>query len=178
MLAFRDLERRDFPLLAEWLAEPLVARWWNHEHTPGELERDFGPTTDGREPSQVFIASMAAQPFGLIQRYRIEAYPSYLNEISGVWRVPAASLSFDYLIGDAGFRGRGLGSAMIARFADLSWAYDGGAADIVVPVPAGNRASWRSLEAAGFVRVAAGAMEPDNRSDPPDHFVYHRHRAS
>ena len=30
----RPLQRADFPLLARWLAEPLVARWWAHETTP------------------------------------------------------------------------------------------------------------------------------------------------
>ncbi|GAA1607828.1 hypothetical protein GCM10009789_72810 [Kribbella sancticallisti] len=39
---FQRLTRADFPLLAGWLANPHVARWWNHETTPEALERDFG----------------------------------------------------------------------------------------------------------------------------------------
>ena len=48
-MEFRPLERTDFDLLAAWLAEPLVARWWNHETSPEALERDFGPTIDGND---------------------------------------------------------------------------------------------------------------------------------
>ncbi|MGZ6617794.1 MAG: GNAT family N-acetyltransferase, partial [Solirubrobacteraceae bacterium] len=48
--------------------------------------------------------------------------------------------------------------------------------DVVVPVVAGNRASWRALERAGFRRVATGELTPDNPVDPRDHVVYHRHR--
>ena len=66
---FRGLARSDFPLVASWLAEPLVARWWNHEHSMEALEREFGGCIDGREPTDVFIASLGSQPFGLIQRY-------------------------------------------------------------------------------------------------------------
>ncbi len=41
-----------------------------------------------------------------------------------------------------------------------------------MPVAAGNRASWRALERAGFTRIAAGPLPPDNPIDPPDHVVY------
>ncbi|WP_242611122.1 GNAT family N-acetyltransferase [Blastococcus saxobsidens] len=27
-VVLRPLRRSDFPMLAQWLAEPLVARWW------------------------------------------------------------------------------------------------------------------------------------------------------
>jgi aminoglycoside 6'-N-acetyltransferase len=39
-------------------------------------------------------------------------------------------------------------------------------------VAAGNVASRRALERAGFVRVAAGPLTPDNPIDPPDHVVH------
>jgi hypothetical protein len=39
-------------------------------------------------------------------------------------------------------------------------------------VAAGNGASWRALERAGFHRVAEGELTPDNAADPPDHVVY------
>jgi len=47
--SFRRLTRADFPLLAGWLAEPHVARWWNHDVDPEALERDFGASADGAE---------------------------------------------------------------------------------------------------------------------------------
>ncbi len=43
---------------------------------------------------------------------------------------------------------------------------------MLVPVAAGNVASWRALERAGFVRVAEGPLTPDNPVDPTDHVLY------
>ncbi|MFC0526646.1 hypothetical protein [Phytohabitans kaempferiae] len=37
---------------------------------------------------------------------------------------------------------------------------------------AGNVASWRALEKAGFTRIGAGPIEPDNPADDPSHYVY------
>ncbi len=176
MIAFRPLRREDFALLATWLAEPLVARWWNHETTLEAIERDFGVAVDGREPTDVCVALLEEHPFGLIQRYAIAAYPDYLKELAPVWRVPPGALSIDYLVGEPDHRGRGLGSAMIAAFVARSWAAFPAADDVVVPVSAGNRASWRALEAAGFARVAEGHLAPDNPIDPPDHVVYRLRR--
>lgn len=55
---------------------------------------------------------------------------------------------------------------------DLSDPFRGQACLIVVPIVAGNRASWRALEKAGFVRIAEGDLLPDNPVDPPAHVVY------
>ncbi len=44
-------------------------------------------------------------------------------------------------------------------------------------VHAENRASWRVLERAGFRRVVAGYMTPDNPIDTAHHFIYRLDRA-
>lgn len=169
---FRPLRRRDFPLLASWLAEPLVARWWNHETSPEAVERDFGPSVDGLDATEMFLACASDRPFALIQRYVISAYPDYVEELSSVCPVPSGALSVDYLIGDQQMRGRGLGAAMIAALVADSWAGCPQAHDVIVPVSAGNVASWRALEGAGFHRIAEGHLEPDNPCDPRDHYIY------
>ena len=56
---------------------------------------------------------------------------------------------------------------MIGAFVAESWVAHPAARDVLVPVAAGNRASWRALERAGFTRIAEGPMEPDNPIDPP-----------
>jgi aminoglycoside 6'-N-acetyltransferase len=168
----RPLARADFPLLGAWLAEPLVARWWHHDPRPAALERDFGPSVDGADPTEMFIATLHGRPFGLIQRYRVEDNPEWGEELSAVWPVPAGALSIDYLIGEPAFRGRGLGAVMIATAVARGWDQYRDADDVVVPVATGNRASWRALETAGFRRVATGELTPDNPVDPRDHVVY------
>jgi aminoglycoside 6'-N-acetyltransferase len=120
----------------------------------------------------VFIAVEGERPFGLIQRFPIGAYRDYLEELSTLCAIPAGALSIDYLIGDPRCRGRGLGAGMIAAFVAESWAACPDANDVIVPVAAGNVASWRSLEGAGFRRIAEGELTPDNPRDPRDHYVY------
>lgn len=171
-ITFRPLLREDFSLLAGWLAEPLVARWWNHQTSPEALDRDFGPSVDGRDATDIFVAVTDHSPFGLIQRYAIDAYPEYLEELSPVCTVPPGALSVDYLIGKPQARGQGLGAAMIAILVADSWRGCPDAHDVIVPVCAANVGSWRALERAGFTRIAAGQMEPDNPVDSRDHFVY------
>ena len=170
-VAFRPLRREDFPLLSRWLAEPLVDRWWNDEASPEAVERDYGPVVDGLEPTDVFLV-VTDRPVGLVQRYAISAYPEDLEELAALCELPAGALSIDYLLGEPAARGHGLGTEMIRTFVARSWTACPGADDVVVPVAAGNRASWRTLERAGFVRIAEGPLAPDNPIDPPDHYVY------
>lgn len=171
-VTFRPLTREDLPLLAGWLAEPLVARWWHHDYSAEAVERQFGPSIDGADVTELFVVTLDGRPVGLIQRYPIAAYPEYVEELDPVWPVPAGALSIDYLIGEPAARGRGVGADLIAALVAQSWAAFPAARDVVVPVSLGNPASWRSLERAGFVRVAEGELEPDNPADPRDHVVY------
>jgi len=170
------LERADFPMLATWLAEPLVARWWNHETSAQALERDFGPSIDGTDLSEMFIGHLEDRPFGLIQRYAIASFAEYVMELETVCIVPAGALSMDYLIGEPDLRGRGIGTQMIAAFVGEAWAAYPDANHVIVPVSAANRASWRALERAGFTRIAEGELEPDNPVDSRDHVIYQASR--
>jgi aminoglycoside 6'-N-acetyltransferase len=172
----RPLCRSQFDLLRRWLAEPVVARWWHHETSSEALERDFGPAVDGRDATTVQIADLGGRAFGLIQHFAIEAYPDYAAELSGVCRVPSAARSIDYLIGEPSYRGRGLGAEMITVCLEEIWTKYGRADDVIVPVQAENRASWRSLERAGLGRIATGHMKPDNPADSTEHLIYHATR--
>lgn len=175
-IAFRSLRRSDFDLLASWLAEPLVARWWNHEWTPAAIERDFGAAVDGREPTEVHLASVEDRTFGLIQRYALDAYPEYVEELSTVISVPPGAVGIDYMVGEPEMRGRGLGAGMIAAYVGRSWEAFPDASDVIVPVSAANPGSWRALERAGFERIAEGELKPDNPRDSRDHVIYRRGR--
>lgn len=169
---FRPLVPGDLALLRQWLAQPHVARWWNHETSPEAVERDFGPAIRGEEPSEDFVALLGGEPLGLIQRHWLRDYPDELAELRQVLDVPRAALTIDYLLGDVARTGSGVGTAMIGAMVARCWADVPEATCVIVPVVAGNVASWRALEKAGFDRVATGELAPDNPIDPPDHVVY------
>ncbi|GAB3836456.1 GNAT family N-acetyltransferase [Kribbella italica] len=171
-VTFRRVTRADFPLLAEWLAHPHVARWWNHETSPEAVERDFGAAVDGTEPSEDFLLLVDGVRAGLIQRSRLADYPEELEAFAELTEVPDGTVIVDYFIGAEQQTGHGLGTAMIAALIERTWTDLPGTPAVLVAVVAANRNSWRALERAGLRRVAEGAMEPDNPVDDPLHFVY------
>ncbi len=159
-------------MLAEWLREPQVARWWNHETTKEAVERDFGPSVRGEEPGEDLVVSVDGQPVGLVQRSVIHDYPEDLAEFAAIVDVPDGALELDYLIGEAALRGHGLGTRMIAAVVEDAWTAYPAAPAVLVAVVAANTASWRALEKAGLQRIGEGEMTPDNPVDDPLHVVY------
>src|SRR6266571_2302703 len=96
---WRHLTPADFPLIARWLAQPHVHRWWNHEFTPEAVERDFGPTARGAEPAEDLLVFADGEPIGLVQRCHLADYPEYDEELAPLLEVPAEAASIDYLVG-------------------------------------------------------------------------------
>ncbi|WP_327372546.1 acetyltransferase [Streptomyces sp. NBC_01216] len=172
MITWRRLTEEDFPLLRKWLAEPHVARWWNHETSAEAVARDFGPAARGEEPSEDWLACVDGVPVGLMQRCRWGDYPEYREELAAVLSVPQEATSLDYLIGSPALTGRGLGPRVIRAMVERTWHDRPRSPAVVVAVVAANRASWRALEKAGLERVAEGDLEPDNPVDDPLHYVY------
>lgn len=170
-LEWRRLTQTDFPLLAEWLRDPEIVRWWNQESTLEAIARDFGPGTRGEEPGEDLVLLLDGQPIGLLQRSIIEDYPEDLAEFAALVDVPNGAVELDYLIA-AGQRRRGLGSRMIATAVEDTWRTYPAAPVILVAVVATNVASWRALEKAGLQRIAEGPMTPENPIDGPLHFIY------
>jgi aminoglycoside 6'-N-acetyltransferase len=168
---FRRVTRADFPLLARWLAAPPVARWWNHEWTAEAVERDFGPSVDGTEPNEDWLALLDGAPVGLVQRSLVVAYAENLADFSSLVEVPQGAVTLDYLLGDPASLGRGLGTAMIAAMLECTWLDFPDVPTVLVSVVAANTASWRALEKAGFHRVAEGDLTPDNPVDDPLHYI-------
>jgi aminoglycoside 6'-N-acetyltransferase len=172
VLSWRRLAEADLPLLARWLADDQVRRWWNHDPDPEVVERDFAASVRGEEPGEDLLMSLDDRPFGLMQRSAIAAYPGDLAEFAAVVDVPEGAIELDYLIGDPSMRGRGLGSRMIAAVVRDTWQACPAAPAVLVAVVAANTASWRALERAGLRRIGEGAMTPDNPVDDPLHYVY------
>jgi aminoglycoside 6'-N-acetyltransferase len=171
-LTWRPLTADDLPVLAEWLQEPQVARWWNHEHTIEAVERDFGASVRGEEPGEDLVVSLDGRPIGLLQRSVIRDYPEDLAEFEAAIDVPTGAVELDYLIADGALRGRGLGSRMIATAVQNTWRDHPTAPAVLVSVVAANIASWRALEKAGLSRIGEAEMTPDNPVDDPLHYIY------
>jgi aminoglycoside 6'-N-acetyltransferase len=171
-LTLRPLTAADLALLADWLREPEVARWWNHDSTPEAIQRDFGASVRGEEPGEDLVVSLDGQPIGLLRRAVIGDYPEDLAELSAIVDVPDGAVEVDYLIGDRSLRGRGIGTRMLTAAITDTWRTHPRAPAVLVAVVAANTASWRALEKAGFRRIAEGELSPDNPIDDPLHYVY------
>jgi aminoglycoside 6'-N-acetyltransferase len=181
-VTFRPVTGDDYGLIARWLSEPHVARWWAHETGPEAVERDFGPTLRGEEPNEDLVALLGegeatARPLGLCQRSFWHAYPDEVAEYAPFVLVPPDAMTIDYLVGSPDDVGHGLGSALVRALAEDTLATHPGCGQLLVPVAAGNRASQRVLEKAGFVFVTVARTTPDNPVDPPEHRVYRRLRS-
>ena len=179
-ISFRRVTEADFPLLARWLAEPHVHRWWHHDTDPAAVERDFGPTARGEEPSEDLLALVDGEPVGLVQRCRWEDWPedreALLAGSGGRIDVPPGALTVDYLLGSPDAVGRGLGPRVIAAAVQDAWTAYPDATAVIVPVAAANRRSWRALEKAGFRLVGEADLEPDNPVDDRRHVVHRFNR--
>jgi aminoglycoside 6'-N-acetyltransferase len=170
-VAFRPLGRDDLPLLFRWLRERHVAEWWRD--VPIDLpavEAEYGPCIDGADPTELFLVLVDDQPVGMIQRYLVGDEPEWWPAFDGIVDVSNAA-GIDYLIGEARSVGAGIGTAMIASFVPLVFAWRP-VDKIIVTVQQDNPASWRVLEKAGFARIWSGELESPDPSDEGPQHVY------
>lgn len=174
-IAFRSLERSDLRQLSRWLAAPHVAAWWRQPHDAADLEADFGPVIDGRDPTEIFIVEDDGQDVGLIQRYRLEDDRQW-EQAMAVGSSPRPAVGIDYLIGEESRIGQGLGPRIIACFIDDTWERFPDVVAIVVAVQQANHRSCRALEKAGFKREWSGMLRSVDPSDAGPSHVYVRLR--
>jgi aminoglycoside 6'-N-acetyltransferase len=170
-ITFQRLGREHFELLGRWLAEPHVARWWNHDPSPDAIEENFGDTIDGIEPAADYVAFVDEQPLGVIQFCLFHDFPEYVAEMADVYPVDIDAATIDYFIGDPDAVGKGWGTAMIQEFVVRIWREEPDVGHVVVPVNSANVASWKALLNAGFRLVARGELDPDNPIDDRLHEI-------
>ena len=152
-LTFRPLDEADLPTLHRWLNDPAVVAWWEGEDVSWPaVVRDYGPGHG--EPVEHWLALLDGARLGWAQCYLA------LTEAGGeasLWREHldlATTAGIDYLVGEPGARGRGVGTAMIRAFVrDVVFGRHPEWACVAAGPFEANRASWRALEKAGFARV-------------------------
>jgi aminoglycoside 6'-N-acetyltransferase len=170
-LQLRPLTRDDLPRLGRWIAAPHVAPWWREPSDPASVESRYGPPLDGTEPTELFVVVVDDRPIGFAQRYRIDDNPEWERALEPA-AVPRPAAGIDYLIGEEGLLGRGLGPRLIEQLVGGLWARHPDVVAAVADVDPANRRSWRALEKCGFERWWSGAIESEDPGDGGPALVY------
>jgi uridine kinase/RimJ/RimL family protein N-acetyltransferase len=159
--AFRPLRREDLPLLTRWLSAGHVVAWWG---VSDDLEEKY---FGNGHPVRRFIALLNQQPIGMIQSHRWSDSPHE----AGVVAARPGEIGIDYLIGDEGMIGNGIGPKMIDAFLSQ---FASGRSDVTgvrVDIAESNQRSWRCLEKLGFRREQSGVLID---GQPGAHYIYVR----
>ena len=112
-VAFRPLTDEDLPRLHAWLGQGFVNRWYGGDAPSLEaITQKYAPRIAGQDPALCFIILFDDAPIGLIQTYRIDDFPDYLDLIG----LDEDAAGLDIFIGERGLVQRGLGSQVIRAF--------------------------------------------------------------
>jgi len=150
-IELRQMVEEDLGLIANWLREPHVARWWRED--PAAELAGYRRCIDGTEPTVALIAETDGQPVGWCQWYRWSEYPQ-----AGQFGARPGDLGIDYAIGAPEAVGRGLGTELVGVLVRKAWIAEP-SAPVLVAVDVANSASRRVLEKNGF--RLAGLREID-----------------
>lgn len=114
LISFRQMATEDLPLMHRWINQDAdVRRWWSKDAGPFQKIVDkYAPRIAGKEPTRGYIIAHADKPIGYIQEYRIGDYPEWARVV----QIDEAAAGVDLFIGEADFRDRGLGAALLREF--------------------------------------------------------------
>ena len=140
--AFAPSTPDDFPMLARWLAQDHVRRWWGDpDEELAEIARIFG------DPSmEALIVSHDGRPFAHQQSWDPSLWPDYPLQDQ-----PAGTRGIDQFIGEADMLGQGHGTRFIGAFTRHLLAQ--GAPRVVIDPDPENLAAIRAYEKAGFTAL-------------------------
>ncbi len=115
-ISFRRITPEDAENLVRWQSEEEVAAWWwDHQDEPrdkliGEWVANlFDPTDETAR----YVISVDGHDIGEIQDYKLADYPEAAAEV-GI----SNSAGVDMLIGEPGWRNRGIGTAVLRKYVD------------------------------------------------------------
>lgn len=136
---FRDISREDFGLVAKWLAEPHVAKWWRAPETELASIEEAMNSIETRP----MIVELDGHPIGYLQSYDPHSQGGHPYQDQ-----PKGTLGVDISIGVAELIGKGHGTAIIRQLAAELFA--NGARRIVIDPDPENRQAIGAYEKAGF----------------------------
>jgi aminoglycoside 6'-N-acetyltransferase len=145
VIELRRASLADLALVAGWLREPHVARWYLAGSSADEQLRDCRASIDGSEPTQLLVAHDGGQAVGWCQWYRLADYPDWAADVG----VAADDVGIDYAIGAPDRVGSGLGTDLIGALVRRVREQYPAAAIVAVP-EAANVPSRRVLAKNGF----------------------------
>jgi RimJ/RimL family protein N-acetyltransferase len=156
-VGFRPLVAADLPLLHDWLGREHVRAWWGNSGTPAQVEAEYLPAIEGRDPTDLYAIIVGERPVGLVQTYLIADYPEWDALIESG---PGAA-GIDIFLGEASDVGSGLGTYVIRIFVRVVVFARADTTICVADVDVRNLASLRAFEKAGFTRVGE-FVDPDD----------------
>lgn len=151
MYQFRPLEKVDFAMVAAWIGQPHVQKWWQEPATVEHVAKEYGPCTDGDFKTRVYVVELDGTAMGMMQCYRVEDYAETDSEWDTSQWDAAGYVGIDYLIGDVVLTGKGHGTAMIKAFVEeiVKSLYPEAVGALADPEVA-NAVSQAALRKAGF----------------------------
>jgi aminoglycoside 6'-N-acetyltransferase len=160
-MELRGLVPADLALVAGWLREPHVARWFLAGSSAQEQLADLRAGATGAEPTHLLLIVLDGRPAGWCQWYRCADYPDWAADTGAA----DGDIGIDYAIGDPAATGRGLGTDLIAALVREVRRHHPGAGIIAGP-EAANPASRRVLEKNGFVLLDERPLASEPTSAP------------
>jgi aminoglycoside 6'-N-acetyltransferase len=153
---FKPLQKQDYAMFANWLAQPHVAKWWREPPTIEFVEKEYGPRD---KKTDVYVIEGDGKPMGIIQSYRIDDYPDHQQSLEII-----NAVGLDLFIGIVELTGKGFGSQLVKEFIDtvIRKKYPD-AHSVVVDPEVANIASVKMFEKVGFQK--RNSIVVDHRSE-------------
>jgi RimJ/RimL family protein N-acetyltransferase len=155
------MEVEDLPMVAGWLAEPHVSRWYLAGSSVDREVEDLRQSVTGEQAVHALIVEHNGVPIGWCQWYPCHDDPDWAHDIGAA----DGDVGVDYAIGSADHTGRGIGTAIIAELVDTVRAQRP-AASIFADPDELNIASRRVLEKNRFALTAIKSIPSEPTDDP------------
>jgi aminoglycoside 6'-N-acetyltransferase len=137
--SFRELTRRDLPMVRGWLEQPHWRDWWGE---PDEESAHIEAHIDSISV-EPFIIEMDGAPIGYLQ-----TYDPHLEDDHPYQDQPFGTLGIDLSLGEAALLYKGHGARALDAFAELM--FSEGVPRLIIDPDPGNAAAIRAYEKAGF----------------------------